>query len=475
MNKKTLTQVVLPITIIGGLVFGITYIMNYSRPKPSQDKGDGPKVLSGSNALKFTVVSGRNDPTVTHLKFWRNSFELGEHGHFDFWFQNANDQAVRVAFIKASCQCGGADLGTIPADAWADYLQGSVVSGFPGLDASPIIAAVNTAKLAARIHWTEIAKDGKLTDGSVPASSLKTGPQVGILRLNWYGKAPEGDKHLTAELVAQLPGSSANAIHLEANYMVIPPFSVIVPATQSRDVRLGNLGTSAVIQREFVIWSKTKPELPRLVVTAKDLGDNAALVNWSEPVALTADEMTTFVASLPEPVALGGIRCAYRVQLTVHERQEIEGDGKKVLKQLDIGPIDFKLQVTSGDGGGVPVPVSGMVRGAVRLLGSANDRIDFGSSFPSNESRSMNVTLISDRRDLDLELATKECTPDYLQCTLTPEPAFEDRKQWILRVTIPADYLSGTLNDAFVILKTKDAQSRRIRIPIKATAYFSSR
>ncbi len=40
---KTFTQVVLPIAALAGLVFGITYILNYSSPTPPPKKTEDGK------------------------------------------------------------------------------------------------------------------------------------------------------------------------------------------------------------------------------------------------------------------------------------------------------------------------------------------------------------------------------------------------------------------------------------------------
>jgi hypothetical protein len=50
---------------------------------------------------------------------------------------------------------------------------------------------------------------------------------------------------------------------------------------------------------------------------------------------------------------------------------------------------------------------------------------------------------------------------------------WNSKRSWTLTVTIPPGKLYGNLTDSFIILKTKDAVARRIRIPVKATTFDS--
>jgi hypothetical protein len=478
---KTLTQVVLPIAAVVGLVFGITFIANYSANNPAK-KGDGTKGdAKPEPPLRFSVTVGRNDPTVPFLRNWKSDYEAGEHGHFDFWFQNSHEQEVRVAFTSANCQCAGAELGIVPPEAWRRHLEALAAAAASAAAGAPAAAAVandSLGRLESQMTWLPLVVEGKKSEAKVPAAPSATEPQVGCIRVNWSPKEseePNPAHRLTADFVNQLPGATGANIHLEVLFSVVPPFGITTGGSE-RSIRLGAMTPGAVVNREFYCSSKTRPELD-LTITPRGLGEHADLVSVSKPEPLSEAERADFARRNSGPD--GGpplvLTSAYRVRLTVRERAQIEKGGKKVLDELDLGPFDFQLEVKAGGGKPITVPVVGTVRGEVRVLGSEGaDRIDFGS-FSGTEARTREVTLVSDRDGLDLELVKAECTPDYLDPQLVPLPEADGakKKQWRLTVTIPAGKLSETLANSYVVLKTKDPQPRKIRIPVKASAFSS--
>ena len=468
--KKTLTQVVLPIAGLIGLVFGITYITNYSANTPINKGGTG-NLVSSHESLKFPILVAGPNPNVYFMKYRKTSYEVEEPGHHDFWFRNVKDQNVRIAFTGASCTCVGADLGIIPPDAWSNFLSQSCIAGVPGLVGSPLVSALSAVMLQSKIEWQPLAAAGMKKEAAVPAASEQNGPQMGIVRVNWKGK--EGAKGISAHIVAQLPNTTANAIDLETKYNVVPPYDIFVSGNRNPELRLGELHPFSSVQREFICWSRTRPEL-NIIVSANDLNEMKDCIEWTQPERLSDEESKILSAKLAEgpdhPVLVSS---AYRVKLQVYERREVVKNGDKILRQLDLGPIDFVLKTIMGEGQPVSVRVVGVVRGDVRLREEDNDRIDFGTAFPSSESKAKTVTLTSQKQGLDIELIKKDCTPDYLGVTLTPGSEIEGRKQWQLRVSIPADTLSGSLSDGRIVLRIKDqdASTRKIRIPVKAATF----
>lgn len=472
---KTLTQIVLPIAAVAGLVFGITFVANYSARNPEK-KGDKPPGHS-EPPLRFVTLVGRHDPDVPHLRAVKMAYEIGEHGHFDFWFTNTRDQDVRVSFTGASCYCAGADLGLVPEDVWEGFLTAVGALGNAAMLSPPRAAALDLAALPSpesKLEWQTLAADTTKADGKVPAARSADRPRVGCVRLKWYGTEPAEAKRLTADLATQLPNTTASAVHLEANYLVVPPFMINAGASNAeRQVRLGDLLAGSTVSREIVCWSASRSRMNVSAVPEEVSGFEDCVV-VSEIRPLTAEQRAALARAEVEagrpPL---DVKSAYRFTLTVHERREIEKAGKRVVKQLDLGPFAFQLRVAADDAKPVMVPVSGVVRGDIRFLGPAreSDRIDFGESFPRTESRSKHVLLTSDVPGLDLELARSECRPDYLEPTLTLESENEGRKQWRLTVRIPAGKLFDTLADGHVMLKTKEAQPRRFRIPVKASTY----
>jgi len=204
-----------------------------------------------------------------------------------------------------------------------------------------------------------------------------------------------------------------------------------------------------------------------IVLSADSLGDSKDCVSLSSPAPLTEAETATIFG----PSSADTVRSAYKATLTVHEHNEIERDGKKITKRLDIGPIAFSIGIATGEGKGMNVPVIGVVRGEMRIEGgNSPNRIDFGSSLRSSQANSQRIRLVGDRADFDLEVAPGESTPDYLQVSLKPV-AGNGNKAWTLVVTIPANTLFGNLVDSFVVLRVNDGSNRRIRIPLTAKSF----
>jgi hypothetical protein len=494
---KTLTQVVLPIAAIAGLVYGITFITSYSRRSPSDNSESKPKAKQ-LDKLVFARMAGNADPVEFKFKLgsaaspWRSNYETLEHGHFDFWFQNQHDQEVRLGFTTGNCSCIGADLAVIPTDAWAAYLKESAASGIPGMPASPILAALNAMELESRVRvaFKSIAHEGRRNSGQIPAASAD-GPQIGILRSNFEIKVGKIDPTvvLKSTFAASLPNSPDMPLDFQVIYHIVPSFEV-----NTSEVRLGDLYVGSKVAREFICWSRTRPSrtLPEMALdisTQHDFGDFKDCVEWSKPEKLTPDEMEEFAAKVlerTEPKSKEeatlqiqesashrlGVLSAYRVRLNVVERRDVMKNGKLVHEQLDLGPLEFALRVTLGDAKTAFVAVRGVVRGDVRLVGDQGaDRLDFGPSFPSNQLKTKQMSLISDRRGLDLEVVKKECSPEYLDIALLPESEKDGCKKWILSVTIPDGRLYGALTNGYVVLRTKDPTPRKFRIPVKASTF----
>ncbi len=384
-----------------------------------------------------------------HLKHWRDNYEIGEDGHYDFWFKNENDQPVNVTFATATCKCAGADLGIVAAAAKEEWVGHAAAVGLACL-----------AELPLKVEWKELKLDSK-EKSTVPAASA-AGPQLGAVRVKWRKRPNDqvGSKTIGAGIVAQIAGASPNPpVNLEMTFYLTQPFDVYSRARINRVVEIGDLGPNPVAEPTLFVASRTRDEM-NLRLTPQGADEFREFITCSTPVRLNRQEMAQFAQNFPEA---GESLSVYRFVLTVRERQEVEREGSKVMKKLDLGPIDFNLKVLAvekepvddKDSKGLSVPVHGVVRGEVRLVGGqSQDRIDFGSSFSSSEPRSTNVTIESGP-EIELEVDRAASTPDYLGITLTREASKDDKNKrlWSLRISIPAGKLYGNLIDAFVVLK----------------------
>jgi hypothetical protein len=472
---KTLTQIVLPLAALGALVFGITFLLNYTSSPPSPDIVPA----AANSVLTFWEISSNDYAAAPYLKDWRREYELGEEGHFDFWFRNDKPQQVQLGFDWANCQCASAQVGLVPPEVWTEYAKSAAPlrKGKPE-PRHPVLVVKKddkddghypnlplefiNEKIGKSIRWQEIERKQDIT---IPAaiSTAPNGWQVGIVRINWTGKQQEGKPSIQARVSTQVAGESAHFDTLNVVIAVVPAFNVYSSSTGGPKVDLGEISVGKPAKRDFCIWSSTRSHFP---ITAA-LVNNNDCVSLSTPVSLNDVELGELSRNIGKIV-----HGASRVTVTVSESKEVkDSESKEVkdktIKRLDLGPLDFFLSV-GVEGENKNVPVRGMVRGDISLH-SANgaDRIDFGAMFLSSQDKlSPKVTLISDQ---PLFVADHESTPDYLEVMLSPPDKKDDAKEWTLQVRIPKNRLFGDLVNSFVVLK--DKSDRRIRIPVIAKAY----
>ncbi|HEY8504194.1 MAG TPA: hypothetical protein VIL46_06395 [Gemmataceae bacterium] len=475
---KSVTQVLLPIALVVGLIFGVTYISNYTRsnrPVPNQESGPAQDVMP----LKFGHTVAKRDPEYFYLRHFRENYEVGTGGRHDFWFHNPNPQPAELRLDYTNCACSSVDIGVVAADAWGRYQKQAAASALAGaaLPAGPdVLAAVALAALVAppdNIRWehrsiTEEGNDAR-RPVEIPAADPARGPQLGIFRLNWDEVRSVGPKGLGAKVLVRFDGTLPREIDLRASIAGVPPVLVWPP-----EVDVGELTAGARREVSFFCFSATRP-----------LGDFAVTVTPREPhpcvrvgtpEPLSPEEVRALEAALP---AAGqdapSIASGYRVAVTVHER--IGQD------QLDLGPIWRVLRVTGEPTGEQQVVLRGLVRGDLQVVGGPDDRdlIDLGQSFSSERGTDKAVKLVTNRLSLELELLADETRPNYLEVELESvnkgEPV-EGQKQWRLSIGVPARKLYGSLpSGSGVSLKVTDTatgQTRRIRIPVQGKTYDSS-
>jgi hypothetical protein len=498
---RSLTHVVLPIALVVGAIFGITFITSYTSPPKQDDKPSMPKDgRSSEPPLRFFTLEGKPGTPFDLSKMlkmpsgpdaegrstgfgemadlyrramYQPDIEIGETGHHDFWFQNSHPQEVRITLNGKSCQCAGARLGIIPPAAWQDYLdRAAAIGGLPALPSSAPFLAAAAADLQQQITWHDLVE--RAPDNERPviaAANERTGAQLGIVRVTWEGKA-EGPKTITAEVYAHLPNAAGSIDRLDVQTNVVPSVRLWPPG--AADMQFGDLLAHTSSAREVIFWSSTRRALDLSLSLGKS--ENEPCLVWTEPQPLSDAELTELSRELSKQANFAlRARCAYKVRVTLHERREIEHDGMKEVRQMDVGPMTKVLVVSAGTKNAINIPLRATIRGEVRIIGGPEDqdRIDFGRPFQSSQERIKEVRVVSERPDLDLELAPNATTPSYLEATLTPRMA-GGRREWTLRVRVPPEKLFGALPpDSAIVLQAKDASKRRIRIPVVGKTFDS--
>ncbi len=462
---RSFTKVILPIIVIIGLIFGITYVSNFSNRDPipvTNNTAASPPPL----VIPLTTVSwSQNDGYLT--KYWKSGYETLEDGHFDFWFHNANAQPVHLDFQGANCVCGSTQVGVIPPSVWKDYVASLLAPKYVGGGAATVLNCLGALQLKSHIDWVNLRRDQN-HETTIPAATPADGCQMGIIRINWTGKIDEGPKSLEADYASRLPDATAQKTVFKLQYQVVPPFHIYVSDGKPNEIHFGEIPPRSTATRDFIIWSMTRDnlDLEFSLVNPKRLHD---CITWTAAQKLSPQDLVEFTKKiqLSDDIRFS-VRCAYRLSVSIHESRMMQG----VMKHLDLGPFRSALSVQSA-GKSTPVSLYGVVRGDIRMMDGAepSDGIDFGQSFPSNEERSKTITLLSDRAGLDLEKVINECTPEFLRIELLPLKDQGGRKKWRLTVTIPANSLFGSLTHGQVVLQTKDTNARRLQIPIYATSY----
>jgi hypothetical protein len=486
---KSFIRVGLPILLVVGGVFGITFIRMYSgndESDPTDAKGTNTTKPAASQVLKFwttSAVAPKGDIetvpfSLRHLYYWDPQVEMSAAGHFAFLCENRNPQPVTVRVPTTNCQCAGVDMAVLPSDVFRDYVIGSIYANSPLCPASAPTAALVNAALSGRLSWLPLFKDGERNEQTIPAADPASGggPQFALIRLSWTGKGEPGAKSIAAQFFASIGDGPPSHTELTVQTAIVPAFQILKRTgptqwTSARELPFGELRENGQARHTVFFASATRRLLVPSIATSKP----DPCITWSEPVVASDEE----VASLKEyarsnEASARAVRCLYKMEITVRERVEVVEDGKKRLYQLDLGPIDRKITATSADAGSWTLTLSGRVLGDVNVLGDSDGgRINLGN-FPADQDKSGSVVLLAERSGLDLTLIETETLPNYAKVKLEPTEPLGDRKQWRLRVTIPKGSLYGSLpENSGIILKTNDPIPRRFRIPIRGMTYDS--
>jgi hypothetical protein len=497
---KSFTRVGLPILLVVGLVFGITFIQQYSAdPQLPTDPTQGPNGKSGPGREQPLKVRSslaaipkeelgrdgefRIPPHLLHLKYWDGTAEVGVPGYYAFWCENPNDRPVSIRVPSTNCQCAGADMAAVPPDAYREYLAVSALAGSPLCPVPAPAAALAHAGLARRLSWEELNAAGHHhADQTVPAAT-PADSQWALIRLRWKGKDAAGPRDISADLYAALPGVPVPSHYLlRADLNVVPAFEFFRRSgpyqwEPSRTLDFGDLTENAVVRQTIYVGSPTR----RFMVLNATADTTDPCVTWTDPVPASPEEAGSLAAFSRDQVlrkgegALIQMRSLYKVEVTVRERAERGSGGATEARELDLGLLERRLTITAANGGSLPVQLRGRVLGEVSILSGASDgRIDLGNSFPADQDQTKDVTLLADRPGLDLSLVEAETTPNYLKVTLEPRPPIDGRKQWRLRVTVPKGSLYGSLPaGSAVVLKTAGPNPRRFRVPVRGMTYDS--
>jgi hypothetical protein len=431
---KYLSQIVLAIVAVVGLVAGITFMKQYhvGVPDDQQIRPTSPAESSKLTELKL------NFPETKYA--WKvvgdGQFEQRTSGSKDFWFQNDNSVPVKLGLKSKSCKCSEVLVGVVPPAEAKLYHSAAT-----GNDSDPTIK-LNPQPL-------------EIDD----AKGVPVGPgEGGVVRLAWEDKKERQptarDERLVVEVWTQaLEGGPKTVNRLELPVTFVPALRVDKDTDSLKDDLA--LGDEKMV--EFKCWSSTRPKFS---LSAKERSGDPCFTCSCVP--LSDQERKDLSASTKTHVL-----CGYRVDVMVRERLS-----DKV--QMELGPFIRRIDLSSDpDIEPTAVLVSGVVRGDV-TVGNDEDRgrITLGL-FSAKYGITKTVKLIAHRRGLELKVDKVEPESGHLkvkslkkvQATLPG-----GRSEWELCVEVPPGTPSGALDHTAVRLAISGNPPRQIRIPVIGSA-----
>lgn len=454
---KTLTQVILPITLVAALIGGVSFFSQYTAvPPPPKPKPKAPGTAAKANLPPLqvpvsAVVWDADDP------FYSREFEQGSQHAHDFWVANVMTTQALVSLAGKSCTCAQVELGLVPTQATRDWARTvtplatarNLIGGW-GFDPTPLtaISLMKAAKFQPLLVMDSVL--------AIPGADEATGLQLAIVRMEWEVKEP-GAKRLTADVQYRHADGTAGSTKFEVPTVGVPPV-LCAPAL----VNLGELRPGDRREFDVYYWSATRDEFD----LSLDHSPDEPCIRFGKPERLSPDECKALPLTLQE-IQTRAVptkpRSAYRVRLTVAER---EGG-----RQLDLGPLEQRLIANKGRSEQeAALVLTGFVRGDLRVGGIGDkDRVNLGE-FRSDRSHTKRVELSSERPGMKLTLEGTE--PAAMKATLREKPTAAGLWKWELEVEVPPNTVAGPMPaNSAVVLRSASQPPRRIRVPVVGTGY----
>lgn len=461
-------KMLLPIGLVGLIVFGVTIVSSYSPTQVDGPAGPGGAKNSPAQLLRLTRLEARYDPASEdpEARFLSGIYEVGEQERpSSFWFQNVNPAPVRLTVQDRSCTaCTSARVALFSRQEVDGLVSRKTVALPPvalptgALPVPDLFGALAAAAFLKSPAWTEFAFDPKKdAPVEIPPGSEAV-PAWGVFQFGVRLKVPGPvTRHVLIGL--QDPSGGGQKVALSAFLVGAPAFGVT-----PTDLPLGEVPEDDQPRPvDVVYWSATRgpADLPPPVV---QFPKNDPLIAVGDPVPLNPAELQALVerfrGSKDAPPV---VTAAYRVPITVLPPPPAGGPAPA----RDVGPFEKTLGVAGPGPDPVRVTAKGTVVGLVGLKDGAN--LKFGQ-FDARTNTTKTVTLVSSRTDLDLDPVPDEFKPRSLKMKLDPPSTNGPRREWTMKVTVPADAGYGDLPaDAAVVLKTREATPRRVRIPVSGS------
>lgn len=495
-------KIAVPLVALVAVVFGLTYITQYTPPTPEEKVGPTQPGLSGEPPLRFFTSARRWDPPLLSAPGYRHlpllapsavateadqafAFSLQDRmfqGVYEpsaqhqratqFWFENRNTAAVTMQLKHVSCgSCTGGRVAAIPPDVARSILQHSAVAALPvgafhpfGVAlAQPLAALAAPGALAWTDHTFDVLDKSSVTYRvpAAPAVADKWAPQWGILELKFKVSEKDTTKTLEVALAAQVENTAQQDINqFRIAFDAARGFAV------SRQVLDAGKVESLSGERKFdlLLYSATRgpgSEFGDLKppVGAADEPDPVKFVEVLKVERVPEGELAEVAEQVAaEQKKLTRVRSAFRV--TVAFRPHV-GDSK-----LDIGRFERIVSFASDDAT-AQIAVRAVINGPVRLDSGGSD-FEL-ATFAGGKGTVQSIDLTTDASGIELGVVKTECTPPGFGFDLEKQPARGDRGYYKLKVSVPPGQVFGATKGV-VVLEVKGPNPQRMRIPFKGTA-----
>ena len=454
------------------LVFGVTFIAQYTGgPEPEQAKAEqaagivGVPLLFAKNEMGYDPVSEDLDK-----KYFQGFFEVTDQLHkVNFWFKNPHPVPVNFTVRGRSCTaCTSANVAIVAPEAMRQF-ESQTATARLGVGVVPVpdlVTPMAHLALIDSLKWQSMDFETPDVGVTIPAAPDANTPTWGVFQVV-VKVTGIGSKRLAAE-VGMTVGNAATVRQVFGVTMVGASVFDVTP----RKIDLGEFPEGAAPRvAELIYWSATRTQselpTPSVNVNVKD-----AFLRVGAPVPLSRGEMEHLSAQ-----KLGGpsrVTGGYRIPVTVLRKlppAEVVAGGPT---QLDVGPYDRQIGITSPGSASVAVAVVANVTGILSLRdGGVIDLKDFNGR--SGVER--NVVVVSDRADLVLELLPEECHPKFVAVTLGEPKEVGGRREWSVKLVVPPDACQEDLPpDSAVVLRAKSGgETVKVKLSMKGRGFVRGR
>ena len=449
------------------VVFGITFIGQYTGgTEKDTAKSTEPDAIVGLPLL-FAKNEMGYDPTSEDLdkKYFNGTFEVTDQLHkVNFWFKNPHLQPVGFTVRGRSCSaCTSANVAVVDPAAMKRF-EVQTATARLGVGASPVpdlVTPMAHLALLNSLTWQPLNFETPEIGATIPAAADADTPTWGVFQVV-VKVTGVGPKRLAAE-VGMVVGKSGTVKQVFG----VTIFGSAAFDVSPRKLEFGDFPEGSEPRvTELLYWSatRTQDELPTPSVSV-NLPDGFIQVGVPTPLSAAELESLTATKALGPTRVKGG----FRIPLTVLRKLPTAAAA-----QLDVGPFERQIGITSLGSSAVSVAVTATVTGVLSLRDcGVIDLKDF--NFRSGVEKS--VVVVSDRADLALELVPDECYPKFVKVALGPVADVAGRKEWAIKLTVPPDACQADLPpESAVVLRAKSGgETVKVKLVMKGRGFVRTR